>query len=29
MVDLPQMGRGIGIGVWSLIDNVQRTIAEL
>jgi len=28
MVDLPQMARGIGIGVWALIDDVQKVIAE-
>lgn len=29
MVDLAQMAKGIGIGVWALIEDVQRTIAEL
>jgi len=28
MADLAQMAKGIGIGVWALIDDVQRTIAE-
>jgi len=28
MVDLAQMAKGIGIGVWALIEDVQRTIAE-
>jgi CubicO group peptidase (beta-lactamase class C family) len=28
MVDLPQMAKGIGIGVWAVIEDVQRTIAE-
>lgn len=28
MVDLAQMAKGIGIGVWALIDDVQRAIAE-
>jgi len=26
MVDLPQMAKGIGIGVWAVIEDVQRTI---
>lgn len=29
MADMVQMARGIGIGVWALIDDVQRAIAEL
>lgn len=29
MADLSQMAEGIGIGVWALIDDVQRAIAEL
>lgn len=29
MVDMAQMAKGIGIGVWALIDDVQRAIAEL
>jgi len=29
MVDLAQMARGIGIGVWALIGYVQNAIAEL
>jgi CubicO group peptidase (beta-lactamase class C family) len=29
MVELAQMAKGIGIGVWALIDDVQRAIAEL
>ena len=29
MVDLPQMAKGIGLAVWGLIDEVQRTIAEI
>jgi len=29
MADLSQMAKGIGIGVWALIDDVQRAIAEL
>ncbi|WP_204101474.1 serine hydrolase domain-containing protein [Occallatibacter savannae] len=28
MADLAQMARGIGIGVWALIDDVQRAIAQ-
>lgn len=28
MVDLAQMAKGIGIGVWALIDDVQKVIAE-
>jgi CubicO group peptidase (beta-lactamase class C family) len=29
MADLAQMAKGIGIGVWALVDDVQRAIAEL
>ena len=29
MADLAQMAKGIGIGVWALIDDVQRTIASM
>jgi CubicO group peptidase (beta-lactamase class C family) len=29
MVDLAQMAKGVGIGVWALIDDVQRTFTEL
>ena len=29
MADLAQMAKGIGIGVWALIDDVQRAIAEM